>query len=92
MDIHQYFGIVNNVVSLLSRREAVLRHQKLTRAYFQIGGNLGSKRQANNPLTATVSYYTLRRVFFQDSSRGQDVLIVPFEIRGALLSAIKKLL
>lgn len=64
---------------------------KLTRAYFQIGGNLRSRRRAGKPSSPVVaSCCTTRRATSRDSPRARDASIASFAERAALLSATRK--
>lgn len=60
---------------------------KLTRAYFQIGGNLRSRRRAGKPSSPVASYCTTKRASSRDSPRARDASIASFAERAALLSA-----
>lgn len=64
---------------------------KLTRAYFQIGGNLRSRRRAGkSSLSVVSSCCTMRCASFRGSPRARDVPIASFAERTALLSATRR--
>lgn len=64
---------------------------KLTRAYFQIGGNLRSRRRAGKPSSSAVaSYCTMRCATFRGSPRAWDASIASFAERTMLLSGTRR--
>lgn len=64
--------------------------RQLTRAYFQIGGNLRSRRRAGRPSTTAASCCTMRRASSRGSPRAQDASIAPFAVQATPLSATRE--